>query len=653
MREKLSQLIGADELRVLYEDQLLSENEIAAKLGTNQVYIGRLRKRYGIPTLTQADRALRRLPSLTTRQQELVMGSLLGDGWVTATSGVSARFQEGHCEAQAEYADWKADQLEPFVSDRFWRTKKEKDGRVFNGRSFTTASCPQFRPFYDLFYPGPQHKRQFPSNLHQLMTPLMLTIWYLDDGSIGKGTFGGHNTRISFGLDDTSLRRALRALRTLGLKPTVYGEGGNQGIWFLGQVKVFQDLIAPFVPPCMSYKIPVESARQGLDRNAKKLTPEVAYRLSHGGLTDSALAEMYQVSVGTVRRRLRQGGAPRRKPGPSQGRMTVDAATQLLEQRYPDTSAWNDQPPDVQDQWVAAVLDVLRRIPFPYPQVESDAVRLKHLGSLKALPAKVTQATTGLRLCYPFFPNRYHAVYQGRPSALESWSDPLWMTRAIRWQFRVGDPVTPQRVLRAVSANARTPTVFRPAVAKALYQRYCPPGGAVWDPCAGFGGRLLGAFVAGVGQYLATDVAPETVEGNRRMAQWLEAPDGFAEVHQVDAATFKPPPVDMVFTSPPYFQQEQYVGGDQSWQHETFDAWVHQFLRPIILNGAAALKPGGYWVLNIADVTHKKVTHPLVGTARLLLSEAGLVEADTLAMPLSNLNRRVAASEPILVWQKV
>jgi hypothetical protein len=654
MRETTTQLITAEGLRDLYEVQLLSEAQIAERLGTQQVYIGRLRKRYGIPTMSQGDRALKKLPSLTEAQRELVMGSLLGDGWMTATSDASARFQEGHCEAQAAYADWKADQLGPFVSSRFWREKKDKaSGKVFKGRSFFTFSCPQFRPFYDLFYPAPQRKRQFPPNLHELMTPRMLALWYLDDGSIGRGSFGGHTPRIAFGLDEDSLKRCVRALKALGLKPTVYGEGGNRGIWFLKQVKVFRDIIEAYVPPCMSYKLPAESPRQAKDRNARKLTPEEACRLSQSGVTDETLARLYGVGVGTVRRRLREGGAPRRKPGPKGQHLTVEAVSLQLEQKYPDTSLWNNLiSGEEEDTWIRDVLLTLRKVPFPYPEMESETVREQQLKTLASMAPEVTLATTGLRLCYPFFPNRYHAEYQGVQSAYAAWFDDKALSRAIRWQFKVGDPVTPRRVLRAVTANARTPTVFRPAVAKALYQKFCPPGGTVWDPCAGFGGRLLGAFTAGVGRYIGTDVAPETVEGNLKMAAWLGAPGGFAEVQLMDAAKFEPPSgLDMVFTSPPYFQQERYAGGEQSWQHETIEAWVEGFLRPVVQRGANALRSGGYWVMNIADVTYNKSRYPLVEVARREFLAAGLVEKPALVMPLSNLNRR-SEGEPILVWRK-
>lgn len=635
--------LTAEILASLYLEERLSESEIALRFGTYQVRINRLRKRWGIPTVTRTDRVSDKLPVLTHQQEQLVVGSLLGDGWMDRTSSKAARFSDGHCQAQAQYTDWKADIMEPFTSNRRWGRKVVGD-KTFHNHSFTTSSCRQLLPFYDLFYKT--GVRVFPASLPKLMTPLVLAIWYMDDGSLCSS---GRNTRISFGLDALSLKRALKALRKLGLEPKVYGGGSDQVIHFMGQTQAFLGLVSDHVPACMEYKLPVETPRQVVDRNARGLTPEKVLSLSTGGLSNAEIAEMYGVGVSTIRRRLQKAGAPRRKPGPKSGRLSAEAVGDLLTERYPNPSEWNTLDEGRQIAWIDDVLVTLRRSGFPYPQVVPLDLRDRQLTRLRSLPADLSLARSGLKLCYGFFPNRYKAKYLGRVSAWEAWFLDPPLRAAIRWQFKVGDPVTPSRVLRAVSANVRTPTVFRPAVAKALYQRYCVPGGRVWDPCAGFGGRLVGAVAAGV-QYVGTDVAPETVEGNRQLAHWLGVTD--TEIHLAPAETFDPPEVGMVFTSPPYFHQEQYEGGQQSWSsYLSYTNWLDGFLDPVVQRGAAALSSGGHWVMNIADVKYKGCVYPLVESAKDAFRRANLLEVAVLQMPLSNLNRRTEG-EPVLVWQK-
>ena len=39
-----------------------------------------------------------------------------------------------------------------------------------------------------------------------------------------------------------------------------------------------------------------------------------------------------------------------------------------------------------------------------------------------------------------------------------------------------------------------TPTNYPPMRAKAIFERFCPKGGVIYDYSAGFGGRMLGAL---------------------------------------------------------------------------------------------------------------------------------------------------------------
>jgi len=158
--------VTREQLRQWYEVDLLSEEEIAVKLGTYQVWVNRKRKKLGIPTITQAERSSRRLPPLTEFQVQVLIGSLLGDGGMTATSEASARFHEGHGADQAAYTDWKADVFKPYTSSTRDGLKTDKlTGKTYPSRSFSTTSCPQFRPFYNLFYPAPERIKVFPKDL--------------------------------------------------------------------------------------------------------------------------------------------------------------------------------------------------------------------------------------------------------------------------------------------------------------------------------------------------------------------------------------------------------------------------------------------------------------------------------------------------------
>lgn len=638
-------------LEHLYLTELLTEKQIAEKFGTTQGTVGRRRRKWGIPALGRTGRITRELPDLTERQRELIVGSLLGDGWMNAPGRRSARFSEGHSLKQRGYTDWKAELLGPYVSNRYEGTKKDKDtGKVYKTWCFSTRATTRLRPFYDLFYETGE--RVFPSKLPELLTPFSLAVWYMDDGSIANQ----FHPRICFGLDELSRKRAFRALRRLGLKPTLHEAGSTISIEFPGQTDEFFALVEPHVPECMAYKVSRESVRREQDRNAKKLTPEKARELYDGEMSLSDIARLYGVGRSTVHRRVHTDGAPKRMGRPRRS-YSLRAADEVLSNYDPKEYATLSE--DDKEGWVEEAFEILRLAPFPAPPPWSpDRARID-LEKLRLLETREDedgviwpQSWRGTQCCGSFFPHRYRTSWRGTRSAYELWHLDDNLKSAIRFQLEHGDPVRPHRVLRAVTMRCRTPAVFRPVVAKHLYSTLCPAGGRVWDPCAGWGGRLMGAAAAGVA-YVGTDVEPETVEGNRGLAEAL----GHDQVEVVlhEAQTFDVPPVDLVFTSPPYFDVEHYGTSDgQSFRaFDSFDTWLDGFLGPLVERAWGALESGGVLALNVAQIQTRSDVLDLPGEASRISKNRGFKHERTLWMPLARLNRSPEkAREPILVFRR-
>lgn len=632
----------------LYDVELQTDAEIAALYGTYQVKINRMRQRWGVGTLGKTGRLTKQMPTLTDLQKQVLIGSLLGDGTMNSPGPLSARFSETHCLAQEGYLQWKAGILGEHISCFFDSDKTDKEtGKVYPGRGFITHASTHLRPLYDLFYGTGQ--RVFPSSIHTLMTPLVLAVWFMDDG-----TASGYHPRIAFGLDDTSLMRITRALRKIGLSPTIHGDDGDKAIHFPGQSEVFYTIVGPHIPECMKYKLPDMGVRRRVDKNAKILTPEMAQTLFEGGITKQGIAKMYSVGTSTVGRRIQMTGSPKLMGRPR--RLYSRPAADVLLYRY-DPKTWPNLSESEKDVWVEEVFKVLRALGFPYPvpmsggQAQGEYERILGAAPFREGQEVRPRSYLGLRLCEGYFPNRYRASWRGKKSAFQSWYIDADLRRAIRFQLDGGDPVIPHRVLRAITMQTRTPSMFKPIVAKYIYQTYCLVGGTVWDPCMGYGGRMLGALTSGV-HYIGTDVEVDTVTGNQQLADALgRAAD--VELHHQAAEGFDCPPVDLVFTSPPYFDVEQY-GGDinQSFRKfEGFDRWVRGFLQPVIERAFSALCPGGYLVLNVTDINDRNKVYPLVNETRRVAVTAGLTFIEELRMPISNLNKK-SEGEPILVFCK-
>lgn len=325
-----------------------------------------------------------------------------------------------------------------------------------------------------------------------------------------------------------------------------------------------------------------------------------------------------------------------------------------------DPSLWENKTISEKKDRIRAVLHRLRQEGWPqnttlpprYAKVELSKLEKVHpyLDENRDIHPYSVRGTT---VCGSFFPNRYEARNsKGRLSVREAWDDDVMLEQAIRLQLDSGHPTTALRVLKALIFYCRTPSVFRPAVAKYVYQTYCPEGGTVWDPCAGYGGRLMGAMAARVGKYIATDVEPQTVEGNRDLAEALEV-QGKCEIHEARAETFDPEvPLDLVFTSPPYFNLEVYGDASQSAYHDYGDAmgWVRQFLTPIMKTALERLKPGGYLVLNLPTKPVEGVR--LDAAAELVAETMGFQAQDSVYLPIRRMKTRTLKREPLLVWRE-
>tara|TARA_B100001094_G_scaffold278639_1_gene288309 strand:- start:5381 stop:6895 length:1515 start_codon:yes stop_codon:yes gene_type:complete len=169
---------------------------------------------------------------------------------------------------------------------------------------------------------------------------------------------------------------------------------------------------------------------------------------------------------------------------------------------------------------------------------------------------------------------------------------------------------------------------FPPLTAKFLYQHFTKHINSevvnVYDPSSGWGGRILGAMSTNRKlHYIGTDPNPDTsgryqgvadfyndncVESNSFWGDEKNTYEVFQDGSEVignnpDFQKYKGN-LDMVFTSPPYFNREQY-SQDENQSFKKFDAyddWRDHFLKPTLTTAFTYLKPDRYLLWNIADI---------------------------------------------------
>jgi len=306
---------------------------------------------------------------------------------------------------------------------------------------------------------------------------------------------------------------------------------------------------------------------------------------------------------------------------------------------------------------------------FPYPQLTSDEVEreftLVRRGSTReAFSGGVLGgATTGLRLANSFHPQMWHVrSQQHQRTPADYFQDDTrlrqLLARAPRfWPNRRCWNSQCLRSLFRIYSSGRVAN-FRPLVARAIIDRFSPPGGRVLDYCAGFGGRLLGSLVLDR-HYIGIDASELQVQGLKKMWNALRVmARGTAELHHARAEDFlfKIPAhsIDLVFSSPPFFDTELY-GSDSAQsalRYPKYQDWLRHFLEVIIVEARRVLRPEGIFIINIADSRRRSLSADTLRVATPIFGAPSVIRMIMHSRPVQRAERtQTFRWEPIYVFR--
>jgi len=245
---------------------------------------------------------------------------------------------------------------------------------------------------------------------------------------------------------------------------------------------------------------------------------------------------------------------------------------------------------------------------------------------------------------------------------------------------------------------------FPPGTAKYLYERYSKPSQSqikIYDPSAGWGGRILGAMSVRDNRnvhYIGTDPNPDNFFDSR-ISRYSSVADfyntktyrgnsffsstntyeiyqlGSEEIHHDTDFMKHKGEIDIVFTSPPYFNREAYSEDEnQSYKKygSTYESWRDGFLKPTLQTCCDVLKCGGYLMWNIADILVKGDYLPLEKDSIDFIEANGLKYVEKLKMAMEGMpgqnrvgddgkpkcknycmvNKKYYKYEPIFVFRK-
>ena len=171
-----------------------------------------------------------------------------------------------------------------------------------------------------------------------------------------------------------------------------------------------------------------------------------------------------------------------------------------------------------------------------------------------------------------------------------------------------------------------------------VYCRYKPT--SVLDMTMGWGGRLVGCAALNIPKYTGIDLNTKLERPYAEMMAALKPHSTtkfdlrFKSALDVNYSKID---YDLVLTSPPYYDIEQYEG--QPVMNK--DTWDKEFYTPLFERTWKHLKRGGHYCLNIPAEIYERVAKKVLGSADELLP-----------MPKGPRTTEEKYKEYIYVWHK-
>ena len=204
------------------------------------------------------DKLINTILDLNSIQKQIVIGSLLGDMSARNMNHKTKNplLSETHGIKQKPYLKWKKDILEFFFNhEEHYESAYDSNHKATKKYRIISKSLPVFKYFEFLYKEGKKH---IPKNIHQYMTPLVIAIWFMDDG--GCLNNDKQRARAVFhtqSFSKTEVSFLLEGLKKFNISGTIgnYGKGWQINISADSSEKLFK-LISPYIHHSMKYKIP-------------------------------------------------------------------------------------------------------------------------------------------------------------------------------------------------------------------------------------------------------------------------------------------------------------------------------------------------------------------------------------------------------------
>lgn len=263
------------------------------------------------------------------------------------------------------------------------------------------------------------------------------------------------------------------------------------------------------------------------------------------------------------------------------------------------------------------VFKFLRANGFPYEKYSEDQLE-EDFQKLKSSSAKISEdiitgvGDGGTKIFRHYCPH-YYDVKSKLPSMIEVYYSDDKLMRVIKNRMGITYKETfniTGNMIKQGIRNSRigfAASVFKPSIAKAIYDNFAPENSVVLDISTGFGQRMLGAMASNnVAKYIGIDPWEKQISALTNMKNKFSFTN--ADLYQIGSEKFCPEElvnqIDFCFSSPPFFNKEIYCEDNNQAYHNGYDGFV-QWWVDTIKNVHNLLKDDSLFVLNMDDKNFK------------------------------------------------
>lgn len=549
--------LSKDDFALEYKNGL-SLDEISKKYKVPREDITYLRQLYGInrkgaPYIKRKKTEV----SLTKRQKEILYGSMMGDA-KKAYSYYSSSVAFKHCKKQKKYLLWKFNEFKNVASKNSLKASLKIDKRsqteITTWLFYTHANIDVENCIDEFYKDG---NKEITKKILEELTSLSIAVWFQDDGMVDWG----HRSIIKYNYNCSPV--FIFCTDSFSLESCELIKE-----WFLKKYDIKTYLKEKELSDRIGYRIAVDinSIEKFINLIEPHILPMFKYKINYN---------QYKKHRKDKESRILDGRVLKCPLGADFSNLDMDKQDKYINDIV---DFYQDKGIECLiksrgDEWDKHIKSVLNSVSDNL--IKDDYISFSNLGN---------------NFLMSYFPNFWEARAKGNLSPKEIFNNKGFLYEIVRKVVIKGYFPSKKKILNSLNRYRGNKRVsgFMPCIAKAIYHKYCDEGDRIFDFCAGYGGRLFGAFACEkVKSYTCSEINFKTYYNLNNLYRDLmlytnmkKEINIFNQDSVLAMKQFRDNNFDFCFTSPPYFNAEIYSDevGQSCNEYVNYSDWFNEYL---------------------------------------------------------------------------